>query len=159
MKAASKCMQVNLVWIGGSMKRVVMSVLMGAGVALAVSAVQAQPAKVDVGKIEYVGNCASCHGMSGKGDGPNAPWLNRKATDLTTLAKNNGGVLPISRLYDSIDGEKLPPGHGARDMPTWGFDYRVKAAEYYGESLYDPAVYARSKILALIEYISRIQVK
>lgn len=140
------------------MKHLTMSVLAAALVTV-VGGVQAQSAKVDVGKIEYVGNCASCHGMSGKGDGPNAPYLNRKATDLTTLAKNNGGVLPISRLYESIDGEKLPAGHGARDMPTWGFDYRVKAGEYYGEFPYDPALYSRAKILALIEYISRMQVK
>jgi len=140
------------------MKHLTMSVLAAALVTVA-GGVQAQSAKVDVGKIEYVGNCASCHGMSGKGDGPNAPYLNRKATDLTTLAKSNGGVLPISRLYESIDGEKLPAGHGARDMPTWGFDYRVKAGEYYGEFPYDPALYSRAKILALIEYISRMQVK
>jgi len=140
------------------MKHLTMSVLAAALVTV-VGGVQAQSAKVDVGKIEYVGNCASCHGMSGKGDGPNAPYLNRKATDLTTLAKSNGGVLPISRLYESIDGEKLPAGHGARDMPTWGFDYRVKAGEYYGEFPYDPALYSRAKILALIEYISRMQVK
>jgi mono/diheme cytochrome c family protein len=140
------------------MKHLMMSVL-AAALAIVAGGVQAQSAKVDVGKIEYVGNCASCHGMSGKGDGPNAPYLNRKATDLTTLAKSNGGVLPISRLYESIDGEKLPAGHGARDMPTWGFDYRVKAGEYYGEFPYDPALYSRAKILALIEYISRMQVK
>jgi mono/diheme cytochrome c family protein len=140
------------------MKRVVMSVLMGASVALAVFAVQAQP-KVDLGKSEYMANCASCHGASGKGDGPNAPYLNRMATDLTTLAKKNGGVLPISRLYESIDGEKVPAGHGSRDMPTWGFDYRVRAAEYYGEFPYDSAQYVRSRVLALIEYISRLQVK
>jgi hypothetical protein len=104
-------------------------------------------------------NCASCHGIGGKGDGPNAAYLNRKATDLTTLAKNNGGVLPISRLYESIDGEKVPAGHGSRDMPTWGFDYRVRAAEHYGEFPYDSAQYVRSRVLSLIEYISRLQVK
>ena len=141
------------------MKRTMITMLMGAAVALAASGVQAQQSKVDLGKKEYVANCASCHGASGKGDGPNAAYLNRKAADLTTLAKNNGGVLPIARLYESIDGEKLPAGHGSRDMPTWGFDYRVQAAEFYGEFPYDPAVYARTRILSLIEYISRLQAK
>ena len=141
------------------MKRVTISILLGAAAALTMSGVLAQSAKVDLGKSEYMANCASCHGISGKGDGPNAGYLNRKATDLTTLAKNNGGVLPISRLYDSIDGEKLPAGHGSRDMPTWGFDYRTRAAEYYGEFPYDSAQYVRSRVLALIEYVSRLQAK
>jgi mono/diheme cytochrome c family protein len=141
------------------MKRLTASILMGAAAALSMNGVLAQPAKVDLGKSEYMANCASCHGVNGKGNGPNAPFLNRTATDLTTLAKNNGGVLPISRLYDSIDGEKMAAGHGTRDMPTWGFDYRVRAAEYYGEYPYDSAQHVRSRILALIEYISRLQAK
>src|SRR5512136_2573939 len=128
------------------MKHMVSSALVGAAVAIAMSGVQAQAVKVDLGKNEYMANCASCHGASGKGDGPNAAYLTRKATDLTTLAKDNGGVLPISRLYESIDGEKMPAGHGSRDMPTWGFDYRVKAGEYYGEFPYDPALYVRSRV-------------
>lgn len=136
-----------------------MSMLVGMALVVGMGSALAQPAKVDLGKNEYMANCASCHGTSGKGDGPNAGYLNRKATDLTTMARNNGGVLPISRLYEAIDGEKLPAGHGSRDMPTWGFDYRVRAAEYYGESPYDPALYVRSRVLALIEYISRLQAK
>jgi len=35
----------------------------------------------------------------------------------------------------------------------------VRAAEYYGEFPYDAAQYVRSRVLALIEYISRLQVK
>ena len=51
--------------------------------------------KADVGKREYQANCANCHGVGGKGDGPIADLLTKKATDLTTLAKKNGGVFPI----------------------------------------------------------------
>jgi mono/diheme cytochrome c family protein len=133
------------------------------GVAFAVGAAAAiaatPPAKVDLGKQEYNANCASCHGLTGKGDGPTTGYLTKKPTDLTTLAKNNGGILPVSRLYDSIDGEKLPPGHGSRDMPTWGPDYRIRAGEYYVDMPYDANAYVQTRILALIEYIQRLQVK
>lgn len=141
------------------MKRTMIGMLVGAAMAVSMSGVLAQAAKVDLGKSEYNANCASCHGLTGAGDGPNKPYLNRSPTDLTTLAKKNGGVLPINQLYESIDGEKMPAGHGTRDMPTWGYDYRVRGAEYYGEMPYDSNVYVRTRILSLIEYISRLQVK
>ena len=44
-------------------------------------------------------------------------------------------------------------------MPIWGNQYRVRAAEYYIDVPYDPEVFVRAKILALIDYISRLQVK
>lgn len=42
---------------------------------------------------------------------------------------------------------------------AWGRDYRIKAAEYYFDVPYDPEVYVRGRILALIDYINRIQAK
>jgi mono/diheme cytochrome c family protein len=119
----------------------------------------AQAKGVDLGQREYMANCASCHGADGKGQGPTAMFLNKSPTNLTVLAKNNGGILPAARLYESIDGTATIAGHGTREMPTWGFDYRVKAAEYYMDTPYNPEVYVRGKILSLIDYISRIQVK
>jgi len=143
------------------MKRIALNGLLGVAFAVGAAAAIAAtpPAKFDLGKQEYSANCASCHGVTGKGDGPTAGYLTRKPADLTTFAKANGGVLPVSRLYDSIEGEKLPPGHGTREMPTWGWDYRVRAAEYYADMPYDPNAYVQSRILALIDYIQRLQVK
>ena len=115
--------------------------------------------KSDPGKREYDANCASCHGIKGKGDGPNKPYLTTSPPDLTVLARNNRGVLPVDRLYQVIEGSREAPGHGSRDMPVWGLDYRMKAAEYYGDVAYDPDVFVRAKILALIDYLNRIQVK
>src|ERR1019366_9156892 len=43
------------------------------------------------GKVMYSNYCAPCHGADGKGNGPVAPQLKQPATDLTVLAKNNGG--------------------------------------------------------------------
>jgi mono/diheme cytochrome c family protein len=41
----------------------------------------------DIGKIEYQSNCASCHGIGAKGDGPLSTELKKRPTDLTVLAK------------------------------------------------------------------------
>jgi len=115
--------------------------------------------KSDVGKQEYQANCASCHGVSGKGDGPIADLLTKKAGDLTLLSRNNGGVFPISRIYEVIDGTKEVKIHGTRDMPVWGQEYSVRAAEHYRDVDYDPEVYVRARILTLIDYIHRLQSK
>lgn len=116
-------------------------------------------AKIDFGKQQYEAKCASCHGSKGKGDGPVKPWLTKAPPDLTTLAKKNGGILPMEAMYAMIEGGKGPAVHGTRDMPVWGAAFRTEAAEYYVDSPYDPEVYVRSRILALVEYINRLQVK
>jgi len=67
-------------------------------------------------------------------------------------------VLPMARLYDVIDGAGVP-AHGSRDMPVWGRDYRIKDAEYYQEAPYNPEAQVRARILALLEYVSRLQAK
>lgn len=114
--------------------------------------------RVDLGKREFEANCASCHGVDGKGHGVLQELLRRSPPDLTQLSRQNGGVFPMSRLYDVVDGANVP-GHGTRDMPVWGRDYRIKDAEYYGEMAYDPEALVRARILALLEYISRLQAK
>ncbi|MDO9218314.1 MAG: c-type cytochrome [Lacisediminimonas sp.] len=114
--------------------------------------------KVDFGKREFESNCASCHGKTGKGDGPLKEMLNKSPPDLTQLSKKNSGVFPMDRLYQVIDGANVP-SHGSRDMPIWGRDYRVQAGEYYMDVPYDPEAYVRTRILALLEYINRLQVK
>ena len=71
---------------------------------LAVSAAAlAQAPAVDYGKAEYVENCQGCHGLSGKGDGTYREYLTRKPSDLSVLAKNNGGVFPVQRVYEIIE--------------------------------------------------------
>jgi mono/diheme cytochrome c family protein len=116
------------------------------------------------GKREFDANCAACHGMDAKGRGPVAGFLTRNPPDLTMLARSNGGVFPMDRLYRTIDGRDLPEGsqagpHGNREMPIWGRDYRLRDAEFYGEVPYDPDAMARGRILALLEYLSRMQVR
>lgn len=116
----------------------------------------AQPAKADFGKQEYDSNCAVCHGVNAKGNGPYIEMLRREPTDLTTLAKRNGGVLPVDRLYRTIEGADVP-SHGTRDMPIWGSTFRAQARDFTVGSSPDREVYVRSRILALVDYIHRIQ--
>lgn len=117
--------------------------------------------KVDFGKQEYEASCAACHGMKGKGDGPVSGFTKDMPADLTVLAKNNGGVFPMERVYNVIDGEQVVKEHGTRDMPIWGQRYRKAAVKYYSEYYlpYNEEAFVRARILALAEYIDRLQVK
>ncbi len=130
-----------------------------AGVVIALSG-NSYGQQTDTGKREYEANCAVCHGKSGKGDGPYAGITVTRIPDLTVLSKSNGGVFPFARVYATIDGTDDVKGHGTRDMPVWGTDYRIKGAEQYGElSVRIPESYVRARILALTEYIYRLQGK
>jgi mono/diheme cytochrome c family protein len=122
---------------------------------MAVAALAQQ--KVDFGKREFDNNCAVCHGKDGKGGGVYVELLKRSPPDLTTMARRNGGVFPMARAYEVIEGAGV--GHGTRDMPIWGQDYSVKAAEYYMDVPYNPEAFVRARILSLTEYINRLQAK
>jgi mono/diheme cytochrome c family protein len=65
--------------------------------------------------------CASCHGITGKGDGPAANALKTRPPDLTSLARQNGGTFPRDRIRSIVMGSAGPlDAHGSRDMPVWG---------------------------------------
>jgi mono/diheme cytochrome c family protein len=68
----------------------------------------------------YRAYCASCHGLTGRGDGPAAPALKAKVPDLTLLARSNGGMFPSARVRKMISGDEVLASHGSREMPIWG---------------------------------------
>jgi mono/diheme cytochrome c family protein len=112
------------------------------------------------GRNEFLRSCASCHGISGKGDGPVAKSLNPAPSDLTRLSEANNGVFPVSRVYEVIDGRMERLVHGTRDMPVWGERYmqgmisrdsRDFVSKEWAEAI------VRARILALVEYISTLQ--
>lgn len=127
------------------------------GLPLMAGAQSAPAPKIDFGQQEFQARCASCHGRDGKGNGPIADLLRKAPPDLTQLSRGNNGIFPISRVYDSIVGDSVQ-AHGSRDMPVWGQVYRLRAGEHYMDSYYDPEAYVRVRVLALVEYISRLQV-
>jgi hypothetical protein len=91
--------------------------------------------------------------------------LKKRPADLTVLAKKNNGVFPLNSVYRIIDGRDAIASHGTRELrvgyrfvPPQNFD--LKLADDYGYSAPtspEPAVHGR--ILAAIDYLSRIQEK
>lgn len=128
-----------------------------ASLTLITSVAQAQGA--NIGEAEYVNNCATCHGTSGKGDGPMAGIINQLVPDLTTLQKDSDGVFPFARVYDVIDGRTTVAAHGTRDMPVWGSEYNADAPQMLGfdYSGDDAEAFIRGRILALIGHIYTLQ--
>ena len=114
--------------------------------------------KLDLGKHEYDSNCVACHGNNLKG-GAYVDFLKVTPPDLTLLSKKNGGTFPLERVSNVIDGRQEVKAHGPRDMPIWGRDYQIKAGEFYADSYYDPEAFIRGRILALIDYLNRMQAK
>jgi mono/diheme cytochrome c family protein len=113
-----------------------------------------------LGQREYEANCMVCHGAKGKGDGPYMTYLGKPPADLTTLARRNGGIFPVDRAYRIIDGREELKAHGPREMPIWGVDYQVRAAEFWRDrGSYDPETFVRIRILALVEHLHWMQGK
>jgi mono/diheme cytochrome c family protein len=133
---------------------------MTVGVATIVHAQQNGAAtRVDAGKYEYDAHCAICHGLSGKGDGPFGRQVKFPAgiPDLTTLSKKNNGVFPFERVYEITDGRQQIQAHGPKNMPIWGSDFTAEGSQL--NPYYDVEAFARAKILALTEYVYRLQAK
>jgi mono/diheme cytochrome c family protein len=121
---------------------------------------------IDVGKIEYQSSCAACHGADGKGKGVFSAALKATPTDLTVLTKNNHGVFPVNAVYEVIDGRTSISSHGSREMPIWGYRYRPpqafqlkQADDYVYSPPASPEGVVHGRILAVIDYLNRIQVK
>jgi mono/diheme cytochrome c family protein len=115
---------------------------------------------VDIGKGEYEAACAVCHGFNGKDSGPVATQLKLHVPDLSVLAKANQGVFPFDRVYQIIDGRQEIKGHGTREMPVWGQAFRGQSSIYFQNyPQQDAESSARSRILALTEYVYRLQAK
>lgn len=103
----------------------------------------------DFGKMAYEDSCAACHGKDGTGNGPLSQELKTKPPNLTILAKNNNGVFPVDTIYEIIDGRRSITSHGSREMPIWGNAFLS----------FGPENVVRSRIMAIIDYLNRIQVK
>lgn len=141
-------------------KYIAAAVALGLGV---FSLSEAKAAEMSMGQFEFENSCATCHGESGKGDGPAAQFfLGGTAPDLTALQKNNGGVFPVQRIYEVIEGSRdtIVASHGSRAMPIWGQRYMQRTEKGID---FDPLtdeqkeIYVRTRILSLIEYLSTIQ--
>jgi hypothetical protein len=150
-----------------------------------VAGLRAQDA--DKGEVEFLLNCAGCHGADGKGSGPQSAKLDAKATDLTLLAKHNHGTFDAGAIYQKIDGRKDRSSHHNADMPIWGCRHQgspppklptitkrnqkipkrllsqLKSHDSELDSLLDlpcdSEADIKERILSIVSYLSLIQVK
>jgi mono/diheme cytochrome c family protein len=96
--------------------------------------------------------CASCHGETGNGNGPVAPYLTVKPSDLRAIAERRQGRFPEEQILRIVAGDENPPGHGTRAMPVWGERLQDDIIGGVNKS-----VVARGRIGFLLDYLKTIQ--
>ena len=74
------------------------------------------------GATIFRNNCAACHGIDGRGNGPVSKELKHELPDLTRLSQRNGGAFPTVHVRNTIlfGADSLLPAHGSKAMPIWG---------------------------------------
>ena len=112
-----------------------------------------------IGKMEFQKNCASCHGMGGKGGGPLVEFLTQTPPDLTLLSKRFGGIYPQEKVYEWIRDAERVRAHGTQEMPIWGDRYSHEIIQKYGYDYTGPGSSVQQRILELVFYIGAIQQK
>lgn len=122
------------------------------GLAGAALAAGGQSAQSFSGHDEFRIFCASCHGDSGKGDGPVGSSLRKKPADLTQLSKKNNGEFPREAVYKMIDGRTPVTGHGGPDMPVWGNVFAQSRESAGAEGV-------KTRVNSLVSYLESIQDK
>jgi len=103
------------------------------------------------GVVLYTRHCASCHGVSARGDGPVGGALRTPPPDLTTLARR-AGRFDEPDLVAVIDGRRVVQAHGPREMPVWGavFDQELAGQPHAGRT-----TLLRAQVLA--DYLRTLQ--
>ena len=109
---------------------------------------KADMAAVDSGRALFMTYCASCHGTTGRGNGPAAEELRHGPADLTQFARQNGGVFNGALLHRIVDGRTVK-AHGTMEMPVWGDAFKWR------QGLDEDGIKVR--IEALVRYLESIQ--
>jgi mono/diheme cytochrome c family protein len=103
------------------------------------------------GREMFDSYCAVCHGKDGKGSGPAASALKTQPTDLTMLAKNDGGKYPAAHVAAVLKGQAMSPSHGSQDMPIWGPLFSSISQGHQAQ--------VQQRITNLVNYVDGIQAK
>ena len=104
------------------------------------------------GKEMFQSYCASCHGATGKGNGPAAKALKTPPPDLTKLAARNKGQFPEMKVLGAINAGPGVPAHGTAEMPVWGPAF-VEVTQAATEAE------VQLKIYNLTEFVKTLQAK
>jgi len=99
------------------------------------------------GRDLFIGHCAICHGLDGRGQGPLAEAMKIVPADLTQIAVKHEGTFPDAKVSDVIRNGGAVLGHGSRAMLPWGL--------YFSER-HKPAV-GKARIKALVAYLKSLQ--
>ena len=140
------------------------TVLLSSALGLTVAALAAGASSVSTDQLRYgehqfQAKCASCHGDSGKGNGPMASSLDRVPPDLTTLTTRYGGSFPTHLAWQIIDGRPYEGDVQApRAMPVWGQEFRHETTMSV-EQPASPELYVDNHISALVDYLESIQAR
>jgi mono/diheme cytochrome c family protein len=105
-----------------------------------------QSTYVEKGRKLFNQYCATCHGITAKGEGPVAEALKVGPPDLTAL-QQPGEKFPFFRVQTKIDGEKEVTAHGPSKMPVWGTVFRRTSGE----------LQRHADVYALVKYIESLQ--
>jgi mono/diheme cytochrome c family protein len=103
---------------------------------------------VDSGRMLFMTYCSTCHGITGRGNGPSADEFRRRPADLTQFANQNGGVFNDVKLHRIIDGRTVK-AHGTTEMPVWGDAFKWRLG------LDEDGIKAR--IEAIVRYVESLQ--
>jgi mono/diheme cytochrome c family protein len=111
------------------------------------------PGNAARGRAAYTLYCSSCHGKTGRGDGPVASTLKVPPADLTHLAQAHGGKFPADRVYARIDGRDPVVAHGPSEMPVWGLSFQDPGKDTNQEPMVE------SRLRDLVAYVATLQDK
>jgi len=103
------------------------------------------------GKQMYISYCASCHGVTGRGDGPAAAALKMPPTDLSLLSRNNHGKFPDAHIVTVLQYGTPILSHGSAEMPVWG--------PVLGKMDKANPEFKQVRISSLIQYLKTLQAK
>ena len=103
------------------------------------------------GAAIFAGNCAQCHGASGKGDGPWAPGMTPPPADLTQLTMN--GKFPRAHVLSVIDGYDRT-GLPGKEMPEFGLLLEGDTVPVdVGDGVFTPTPRPLAALMAYLESI------
>ncbi|KHA53007.1 cytochrome c4 [Sulfitobacter geojensis] len=124
------------------------------GLAVLVACAPVSMPEPSEGRAFFAQNCAACHGPAGRGDGSLSGDLNPKPTDLTVLARGNGGTFPTARALSYIWGDPTD-NHLIRVMPEFGPAMADDLVPLEVDGVMTPTPRALAALLSYLESIQR----